>query len=103
MSSQFKKLITIINRLLVNRGPCLKYRVVKLLMLETSRYEQKSDRAFKIIGQYPLTSATLGQVRHSQLIIHDRQFPIMTPVPAPSSKYLIFLASCAILVMRFLN
>lgn len=32
------------------------------LISEMSRYEQKSDRAFKIIGQYPLTAATLGQV-----------------------------------------
>lgn len=55
-------MIAIINRLLVYKDRYIEIRIVKLLMSELSWYEQKSDRAFKIIGQYPLTSSTLGQV-----------------------------------------
>lgn len=62
-NAQFRKMLLILYRLLVNEGSYIERRVLWNLIVEVSQYEKKTDRSFGIIGQYPLTPTTLGQVR----------------------------------------
>lgn len=57
-----RALVATINKLLVNEGNYINSRTIKALMIEAKQYERDGDRAFKVIGQYPITPSTLGPV-----------------------------------------
>lgn len=47
---------------MVNEGQYIEPNVINLILIQALAYDETTDRAFNLIGQYPITPSTLGPV-----------------------------------------
>lgn len=91
---------------MVNEGDYIETGVVKLILNQAIAYDETSDRAFNLIGQYPITPRTVGPVSlvgrrraFEEVELRNSKSLIFSP---RKHQYIAYLSSCMIIASKFM-